>query len=297
MMGKQVIMRMSHQLGALLLLVVSPYAFARGGPGGMIAAMMEWLLVLAVLSGIVIGAVVGCMTRRISWKAIVLLLIAFLAIGMAIPIIGVFICIPLGVLVVLFATAYDVVTNGHLTSPSVDDASPDTNGQRFWAGPVAIRNVIRWMAGSYLFWAVVSLANIELLAFLLVPPAIPFFPGSLTKILPFAFPPLLVALGIGVIAIMVYRYLRKEALTNRYLLIFAFNACVLISFLTMAELYREHLMSQALQGHEPTQWRYSTFLNSVISYNPYFRSPHARFVEDGKTYHWSYLERKFIPAP
>ncbi len=290
-------MRILYQSCALLFFVASPYAFARGGPGGAFAAAMEWLLVIAVLGGVIIGGVVGCMTQRISWKAIVVILVALLGTGIAFPAIGVFICIPLGVLVVLFATAYDVVTKGHLIGLPVDDASPDTDGQRFWTRPVVIRNIIRWMAGTYLFWAIVSLVNIELLAFLLIPPAVFFFPGSLIKILPFMLPPLLVALGIGVAAIMVYRYLRKGAITNRYLIIFGFNACVMVSFFALAEIYRAHLMSEALQGHDPTKFQSSSFLGSVISYKTYFRWPHASFVEDGKTYHWSYSERKFIQVP
>jgi hypothetical protein len=76
-----------------------------------------------------------------------------------------------------------------------------------------------------------------------------------------------------------------------------FNACLFLSFFAAAEIFRHYLMSRSLLAHKPERLESSSFLSSVLNYDPYLRSPHASFREAGKTYHWSYLERRFVEVP
>jgi hypothetical protein len=149
------------------------------------------------------------------------------------------------------------------------------------------------MSGTYLFWTIVSFMNFERLVFLPIPPLLLYAPDSIAKFLPFLLPPLLVAIITGTIATAIYYSRRKTSGSNHYLAILVFNCCVLFSFFVSADIYRDHLMTKALTEHNPVNLRYYSFLDSVLKSHGFFRLPHATFVEQGKTYHWSYAERRF----
>jgi hypothetical protein len=287
-------MQITRQFIVFLLLVASPYAYARGGPAGAFAAMLEMVLIAAIIIGIVVGATVGRVVRRIPWKSIAAISIVLLGVGIAFPMVGAFICLPLGVVIAISASVADIVRSSFVEQAAESPLFPVAANRRIEWWPGALRNTLRWIAGTYVFWAVVSLFSFELLSFLVIPPLVFAFPKIVVKFMPFLFLPLTIAVVIGVIGTALYYYKKRGTVVNHYRAVLVFNVCVLVSFFASAEVYRDHLMSQALDGHKPVNLYSVSFTNSVLSYHTYFRGQHASFTENGKTYNWSYAERRFF---
>jgi len=249
---------------------------------------------LAIVGGLIAGAFCGCVYRRTPWTILAFVSFTLVVMGFAFPFAGIFLCIPAGVFVVVFATASDIVWS-HLPQMRTVDAS-SADGQQLEARLKLVRYILRWVAGTYLFWVAVSLINFELLGFLVIPPLVLVFPTTVERFLPFILPPLSVAVGVAVIVTAVYLFLWKKPGSKPYMAPFIFNGCVLFVFLLSAEGYSRYLMSQSLLGHVPNRLQSSSFIDSALSYRAYFRGPHASFDEEGKTYRWSYSERKFFSS-
>ncbi len=285
-------MRIRYCALAFLLVTGSSNAFARGGAGGALGAMLEELLIFAIVGGLCLGAV--CADFRWRWKGVAILLAGALAVSVVFPFAGFFLGIPSAVLLAVAAAASYLVRGGIFRARPVGPSPASMDGKPQESGPAGASSILRWVSATYLFWAAVSLVNFELLGFLAVPPLVFFFPAAIGKFLPFILPPLAVALAFGVIATA---FVSKRSRALRHAAPFIFNACVLLAFLVSAEVYRHHLMAQSLLDHKPDHLYSSPFLNSVITYRAYFRGPHASFEENGKTYLWSYSECRFFQVP
>lgn len=286
-------MRIFHCLLACLAVTGSSHAFARGGPGAAFGAILEEFLSLAIIGGLIAAILCARFLRRTPWKGVAFLSVVTVVVAFTIPFAGIFLSIPAIVLLAVFVSASYLVQGGLFQARLVVPSPTSTDGKPQKAETASAPNLLRWIAGTYVFWATVSLANFELLSFLAIPPVLLIFPKTIGKFLPFILPPLVVALAIGVI---VTAFVVKKSCANQYMAPFIFNACVLLTFFISAELFRYHLMSQSLLDHKPDHLENSSFLNSVLTYRTYSRGQHASFDENGKTYHWSYSERKFFQA-
>lgn len=286
--------RIRHCLLACLLVTGSSHAFARGGPAGAFGSMLEALLVLAIVGGLLAGALCARFLRRTPWKGLAFLSVAGVVLSVTFPFVGLFLGIPAFVLLAVFASVSYLVRGGLFQARFVGPSPTSADGKPQESETAGASNVIRWIAATYVFWVAVSLANFELLSFLAIPPVALLFPTTIGKFVPFILPPLAVALAIGAI---VTALVVKRSRANRHVAPFIFNACVLVAFLASAEVFRHHLMSESLLDHKPNHLDSSSFLSSVLTYRTYFRGPHASFDEDGKTYRWSYSERKFFQTP
>lgn len=279
-----------------LILTAATDAFARGGPGGALGAVLEWFLVLAIVVGLVSGALCSRFMRPAYWKALAALFAVLAAVVCLVPFFGVlffgiFFGIPAVVLFAVFASVAYLVRGGLFQPRPVAPPRTSVDGELQESKIGGMSNILRWIAGTYLFWVVVSLANFELLGFLAIPPLVVFFPGTIGRVLPFVLPPLAVAVSMAAV-VTVFAIKRRHV--NHHAAPFVFNVCVLLMFFAAAELYRYHLMSQSLRDHKPDSLESSSFLGSVLGYRTYFRGPHASFNENGKLYRWSYSERKFV---
>lgn len=276
------------------MVTASSNAFARGGAGGALGAMLEDLLMLAIVGGLFLGALCAGFLGRTLWKGVAYLSVAAVAVAVAFPFVGFFLGITSIVLLAVFASTSYLVRGGLFQARLVGPLPTSTDGKQQRSETAGASNILRWISATYLFWATVSLVNFELLGFLVIPPVVLFFPETIGKFLPFILPPLAVALAVGVI---VTAFVLKRSRVNRHVAPFIFNACVLFTFIVSAEVYRYHLMTQSLLDHKPSHLYSSSFLNSVITYRTYFRGPHASFDENGKTYLWSYSECKYFQVP
>ncbi len=250
----------------------------------------------AVIAGMVSGAVCGYLLPRTPWKVIGC---SSLIVGIVlfIPIFGILFGLPAAIFIALFASVCDLVRNAIPRPQAIISCPKGMAGSQ----PLPVvrdnRHLLRWIAGTYLFWAAVSLINFDLLNFLTVPPLLLLFPEAIGRFLPFLLPPLLIAFLIGIVATAIYYSIGKTRGSNHYLAMLVFNGCLLLSFFISAEIYRDHLMSEALAGHHPVDFQSASFLDSVLSYRTYFRASHASFVEQGNRYDWSYAERRFFQLP
>ncbi|MEJ2692157.1 MAG: hypothetical protein P8166_03640 [Candidatus Thiodiazotropha sp.] len=276
-----------HILPFLLLTDASP-AFARIGPAGTFGSTLEVLLMFAIVGGLIAGTLCALCKKHAYWKVLSLLSLAAVVITIWT---GMFKGIPVIVFLAIFASASYLV-RGNLIQERIAVMSTDGKPHRTKTGTAP--NIMRWTATTYLFWAAFSLANIQLLGFLTIPPAVFLFPDTIVKFLPFILPPLVVALTIGAVTTA---FIVRKLLISPYAAPLIFNICVLLAFFVSADIFRYNLMSHSLLEHNPNHLRSSSFLKSVLTYHTHFRIPHARFEENGKTYLWSYSERRFIQVP
>jgi hypothetical protein len=237
---------------------------------------------MAIVVGLIAGAVCALKLRRTPWKSLVSVSVVALVVAVAFPFGGFLAGLPTLVSLAVFASVFYVVRGGVLFA----------NGQGDMVD--GISNVGRWIAITYVFWTVASLANFQLLGLLAIPPVILVSPEAIGRFLPFILPPLGVALLVGVFITALV--VRRHAST-RHAAPFIFNACVLVAFFVSADLFRHQLMSRSLEGHTPSRLERSSFLASVLKYRTYFRDKHGGFEENGKTYRWSYTEREFVQRP
>jgi hypothetical protein len=279
-----------HHLLACVAITCSSHAFARGGPAGAFASMLEVFLVLAIVAGLVAGVLYGLALRTTPWKTLAILFVVALVAAFSSSFEGIFLGIPALVLLAVFASTSYLVKGGAFRPRLASTSTTPPGGEPQGFETDNIPNVLRWVAATYTFWVCVSLANFELLSFLVMPPAILW----IAKFLPFILPPLVVALVVGgfVTAAAV-----KRSLVTRYMAPFVFNVCVLLAFLVSADAYRYFMMSLSLLDHKPNHLQCSSFTSSVLTYRQYFRGPHASFDENGKTYRWSYSERRYFQTP
>lgn len=286
-----------NYLISFALLVNCTNAFARGGPGGGLAAGVMFLLEVAVVTGLVVGIIHGLAFRHITWVILVALSIPLLT-AIASPLLAFMTAVPVLVFIVV-ATVASVITrtvipqtqaSKHLRSGIVNRWSDE---RQIGIG----RYFLQWIGGSFVFWAIVALFSFELLSFLVVPPALLIVPETLGRFLPFLLPPLIIAILCGLAILITYFLILKRKGRNGYIAPFLFNISVLISFLVSADIYRGHLMTQDLLNHQPSNLQVSLFSTSILQYKIYGRPSHASFVENGKTFRWSYSETKFVQVP
>ena len=265
--------------------LASTSAFARGGPGGAIGAMLEALLMLTIVGGLVTGGLSVRWLARPPWRFLGLSVLLTLVLAFVVPILGPLLGVPVLVFLAVFASV------SYLARPDdVPTDGADLQAAARWTW----RDGAQWLAASYLFWVVVSLFSFELLVFLAVPPLLAIFPQFLARFWPFIWPPLVLALVVaGVVTGVAGRWLGL----NRRWAPMLFNTCLLVAFFVSADAYRGWLMARDLATHQPRHVVSRSFLSSVWGYSEYGRGTHATFEENGKFYYWSYAERRFVAVP
>ncbi|MES2257793.1 MAG: hypothetical protein V4724_04705 [Pseudomonadota bacterium] len=255
-------------------------------------AMLEGMVILAIVGGMIAGAISGRVCRRTPWTVLAILSFFLLIVGWAFPFAAIFLCSPAAVFIAIFVSFSEIVRAHFFKAQAVGGSQAEAQWPE--ARPNLVSHILYWIAGTYGFWAAVSLVNFDLLSFLAIPPVILSYPNTIGKFLPFILPPLAVAVAVGVAATTIYLLIRKGPCSRQYLAPFIFNACALSAFFVSAEAYSSYLISQSLAGHVPHHFYRSSFVDSVRSYHTFFRTPHASFDEEGETYQWSYSERKFF---
>jgi hypothetical protein len=287
--------RTIKQLFVFLAFFLPACAFARGGPAAFIGAILDRFFIMAIVGGLLAGIVTGLAFRWLKWRMSVLTAVSWVGVAAAALVtLGsrsflTLYTLPLTCFFLIFVLAANVARTGFFDAERSLD-TPTSFKAKLRLG--SARDVLRWAAATYLFWVAVSLVNFDLLGFVLIPPlALRWF-----KYLPFLLPPLAVAAAIAVAIVSHYSATLRAKGANSHLFAFAFNICLLASFLPSAEIYRHYLMTRALSDHTPAGFHYYSFLHSVLNYTAYFRSRHAGFSQDGEGYNWSYSEREFYPS-
>lgn len=258
--------------------VVPHVAHARGGPGAAVGSA----IVTLVYVGLVPGALLGLAISRATWRlkaqivaTLVLVSCAVLCISGSSGVLAIF-------ALVVMAMASMTLAVSQLFIPDNDVASNE------------FRKAGQWLAMTYLFWVAVSLLNLEFLGVFAVP-AIGFRVHIIfSAFLPFVLPPLVLGIVIATIATLTLRKMRP--ISDQRLTSFVFNATLLAAFVLTAELYKDYLIDRALDGHHPTCVSTRSFISSLQNAGRLWRPSHAYVEEDGKRYHWSYSERRFVDA-
>jgi len=267
-------------------LLMPSISFADNGGG----AIVEALIIVTAFGGIVSGLIAGILRvfffSRTPWKLYLFALIIPIAIAFIFPaILAIYTVLPL--FIPVFASTVYMV-NGLFKSKH-------KLAESFKEQKTGIFNIYPWIAGTYLFWSVVSLINLPLFFIIPVFPLLLIFPEHFKRFLPFLLPPFAAATILGIIITIITV---KKFNARCYWASLIFNICFLVSFLILAESYRYHLMTKSLQNHTPQKLESSLFLESVLTRKLEYRgSPHAYFYENGNSYYWSYAERKFLQIP
>lgn len=288
--------RIQHLLIAWLLAVGSSHALARGGLGDAVAEFIEGMLTLAIVGGWAVGIVGGLSSRRVRWIPYALVSLVSLIACVIFPILGLLLAAPIFVFIVISVTIIQIVREF-----SLDETNYQTsflNDIKFISfSKCVFWMVLIWLAVTYVFWATLSLINLELLALLAFPPFAFFGIEQLEKFLPFILPPLVFSLGVSTVSTLIVLLVFRNMRQNCYIAPIIFN-CLLLSLLFFGvEFHRNELMKQALINHSPENFQKSSFFNNVLDYRSVFRSEHASFNEKGKSYYWSYSQRSFIQTP
>jgi hypothetical protein len=254
-------------------------AHARGGPGGALGSAIITLVYSALVPGALLGLAISRATCRIEAQvlaALVLLSCIVLWTAGSSSVLSIF------ALPVMAVTSMTLAVS-QLFIPEKDVASDE------------FRKEGQWLAMTYLFWVAVSLLNIEFLGVFAVP-VIGFTVSTVfSKFLPFVLPPLALGIVIATIATLTLRKMRPSS--DQRLTSFVFNAALLAALVLTAEFYKDYLISRALESHHPTCVSTRSFISSLQNAGRLWRGPsHAYVEEDGKRYHWSYSERRFVDA-
>ena len=261
-----------------LLSAVPLAAHARGGPGAALGSAILTLVYMALVPGALLGLALG----RVTWRSAAQRVAALVLVS----------CI-----VVSFSRAFGM--SSLLALPVMALASM-TLAVSVLFSPVktateTFREAGQWLAMTYLFWILVSLLNPEFLGAVTVPLIVLEVPEVFGKFLPFAWPPLALGIVIAILATLTLRKLRPSS--DARLPAFVFNAVLLAVFVLGAEIYKAYLINRALDERHPTCVSTQSFLSSLRMAGRLWRgSSHASFEEDGKRYHWSYSERRFVDA-
>ncbi len=271
--------RFAKVIVCCVLSVLPHVAYARGGPG----AALGSAIVTLVYASLIPGALLGLAIRRATWcleaQIVAALLLVSCTVFWTFGSSGVLsICI-----LPVMAMASMTLAVSQLLIPENDVASGE------------FRAAGQWLAMTYLFWVAVSLLNIEFLG-VFAAPVIGFTVSTVfSKFLPFVLPPLVLGIVISTTAILTLRKIRPTA--DQRLTSFVFNATLLTTLVLTAELYKDYLIDRALEGHHPTCVSTRSFISSLQDAGRLWRGPsHAYVEEDGKRYHWSYSERRFVDA-
>lgn len=279
----------------------SSYAFVRELDNSEFHEMFLVTILLLAIVGLIVGVlcgICGIFLRRIPWNILFVLFVGVVVTLFMFPFVGWLLAtLAMALLMISLPIAASIfyLVRGGLFRPRLVGASPTSaDGEPQNSKTAHTSNLLRWITGTYVFWVIVSLANIKLLFPLAAPLLIPIYLEAVRAFLPFILPPLAVALGVGVVVTV---FFARRSCARQYVAPLVFNACVLLTFLGSAEVFRHYLMSQSLREHKPNHFQSSSFLTSVFTYRLPSRLPHASFDEDGKTFHWSYAKRKFIQVP
>jgi len=151
---------------------------------------------------------------------------------------------------------------------------------------------------SYLFWAIFSLLNFQLMWFLVVPFLFVVFVPRVLEVFPFLWIPAVIALAASVFLLLAAAVATRRWHTKVFvpiLLAYVSNGAFLLVLLVVAD----HAKNTAIAS------RLSTRHPDCIQVNPIFESmqnaggdfnfvAHALFKEDGKTFYWSYRTMDFF---
>jgi len=149
---------------------------------------------------------------------------------------------------------------------------------------------------TYFFWAIFSLYNIGFLFPLAFPPLIIIFGVFYLEFSNFLLPVLICSGFItGFAVYLVKKANLKTNTTTAILYTLLINVIFLLSFLTCAEGYKNHLINKALENHNPKCVQINSFFSSLEhgGHDNQFKA-HAIFVEDDKTFFWSYSKLDFF---
>lgn len=286
---------------------VSSKAYAGGGFGDSLGALLQVLLLVAAGAGLILAVLGASLKLEFAWKKIALftglplliaIILACLVFLVRIPELTMFaifipfLLIPALVFVVVCSAVFYVIKRFTLEFAATSPLKLGAAQPR----PATQRSAIffYWLAVSYLSAILLSLLNLDLLGFLLFPPLLLIAGNLLAKFFPFILPPLLVAALLASILTIALTY---KFIFLRKLAPLIFNVLAISGFFYCAELYQQKLMATALRDHKPEQFWARSFFNNVRFYQSSFASAHAGFVENGADYIWSYAERKFILIP
>jgi hypothetical protein len=160
------------------------------------------------------------------------------------------------------------------------------------------QKVLPTLRNTYLFWAAFSLLNFSFLAPLAFPPLFLAQPVPFGRFVEFLLPPICVSLVVVGAILSLVRWKLSNFLQPRLVrvaAVFMLNAIFLLAFLVTADLYKTHLISKALVGHQPECMVVNSFLTSLRNAGKEFQfDAHAFFKERGKTFYWSYSQQSFF---
>src|SRR5262249_335619 len=237
-------------------------ALARGGLGAAFAEAIKLLLKEVVVLGVVGGIVVGALNirprLRVGWGialAIVTLLLDGYWLQWQVFALS-FIAAALPILLAIFFVISDAMARParEAEGPEPGSTSPTKSRLGLARFPAWKRYAVIWVGGTYAFWAVLSLANLDVLLPFVFPPAIFFGAGLYGPFLPFLVPVLIVSM-LATIFICYGIFLTIRGLgLGGYAAPFLFNAMLLVTFLVIADFYRKYLMSEALATRQPEQF-------------------------------------------
>lgn len=151
---------------------------------------------------------------------------------------------------------------------------------------------------TYFFWAAVSLLNFGFLAFLPFPPLLLLGYGALDKFSTFLLPPALATAAIVLVLTLIVRIAlrwKSISLQANGVAPYFVNLAFLVVFIPVSDVYKNHLIENALSARAPSCIYVSSFLSSLMNAGRDFqRHAHAIVVEGGRNYYWSYSEVAFF---
>jgi hypothetical protein len=169
--------RIHHHLLACLVIISSSCACARGGPSGALAAASEGILMLAIIAGLIAGVLCGSSLRRTPWKSLIVLSVVAIAVAFVFPLFRNLLMMPLAVVSLpIFISISYLVRNLFQSQHLVGLSQASTNGKPRNSRAASASNILRWVAGTYVFWTIASLANFELFSFLAFPLTVFIYP-------------------------------------------------------------------------------------------------------------------------
>ncbi|WP_428737696.1 hypothetical protein [Sulfurimonas sp.] len=149
---------------------------------------------------------------------------------------------------------------------------------------------------TYLFWALFSFYNINLLGAFLIPPLLLLVPDFYAKFFPFLVLPFIISLLLtSLTTFLTYRYWSQYIKGYSPL---AYNFLFLVFFLLSANYYKNILILDRLQKYNVNYAYVNSFLYSVyIASEEYQFNSHAVFYKNEKLYLWSYRDLDFYICP
>ncbi|HEY0062974.1 MAG TPA: hypothetical protein VGC21_12700 [Telluria sp.] len=161
-----------------------------------------------------------------------------------------------------------------------------------------MKNVLRFVSHSYLFWVLFSLLNFSVFWIWLIPFVFPILLYEVLAKFSFLRGPFLLALGTSllmllVLAIAACLWVRHAAVP--VVLAYLCNASFLFIFLHAAEHDKNAAIAVQLQHAKPECVRIQSLLSSIKNTGKEFQvDEHALYKAGGKTYYWSYSTMRFF---